>query len=76
MWRLSRSLEWNHFSNFGEGVQEQFCEIILKVRQHAKEMSFKDFFFFSSSNYLVQQSGSILELLVKWHKRNISVKLF
>ena len=32
--------------------------------------------FFSSGTYFVQQSRTILAILVKRHKRNIAVKLF
>ena len=39
-------------------------------------MSFKGFSIFSSGGHFVQQSGTILEILVKGHERNISVKLF
>ena len=32
--------------------------------------------FFISGNHFVQQSGTILAILAKGHKRNIGVKLF
>ena len=34
------------------------------------------FFIFSFDGHFVQQSGSILAILVEGHPRNISVKLF
>ena len=40
------------------------------------EMSFKGFSIFSSGDHFVQQSGTILAILVKGDKRNISVKSF
>ena len=42
-------------------------------------MSFKKFFFFSIfsiGDHFVQQSRTILAILVEGHPRNISVKLF
>ena len=42
----------------------------------AMEMSFKGFSIFSSGDHFVQQSSTILIVLVKGDKRNISVKSF
>ena len=42
----------------------------------ATEMSFKGFSVFSSDNQFVQQSITILAILVQGDKRNISVKSF
>ena len=39
-------------------------------------MSFKGFSTFCSGGHFVQQSGTVLAILVKGHSRNISVKLF
>ena len=39
-------------------------------------MSFKVFSIFSSGGHFVQQSGTILAILVEGHPRNISVKFF
>ena len=39
-------------------------------------MSFKGFSIFRSGGHFVQQSGTVLAILVKGHQRNISVKLF
>ena len=39
-------------------------------------MLFKGFSIFSSGGHFVQQSSTILAILVKGHLRNISVKLF
>ena len=41
-----------------------------------EEMSLKAFSIFSSGDHFVQQSRIILAILVKGHKRNISVNLF
>ena len=41
----------------------------------AYEMSFKSLSVFSSGGHFVQQSGTILAILVEGHSRNISVKL-
>ena len=40
------------------------------------EMSFKGFSIFSSGDHVVQQRRTILAILVKGDKRNISVKSF
>ena len=39
-------------------------------------MLFEEFSIFSSGDYFVQQSKTILAILEKGHKKNISVKLF
>ena len=41
-----------------------------------EETSFKGFSIFSSGNHFVQQSRTILAILVKGRKRNISMKFF
>ena len=42
----------------------------------ATEMLFKGFSIFSSGDHFIQQSRTILAILVKGNKRNISVKSF
>ena len=39
-------------------------------------MTFKGFSIFSFGGHFVQQSGTILAILVEGHPKNISVKLF
>ena len=39
-------------------------------------MSFKGFSFFSSGSHFVQQSKTIIAILVEGHPSNVSVKLF
>ena len=41
-----------------------------------EKMSFKSFSLFSSGGHFVQQSRTIVAILVKGHPRNIPVKLF
>ena len=41
-----------------------------------EKMSFKSFSIFSSGGHFVQQSRTIVAILVKGHPRNIPVKLF
>ena len=67
------------FHNFGRGSpKEHFCEIILKLghwpRRRCRLKVF--FFIFSFGGDFVQQSRTILAILVESHPRNISVKLF
>ena len=39
-------------------------------------MSFKGFSIYSPGGHFVQQSGTILAILIEGHPRNLSVKLF
>ena len=41
-----------------------------------EDLSFKGFSSFSSGSHFVQQTGTILKILVEGHPMNISVKLF
>ena len=52
-------------------------KLYIDIEQLAyEELSFKNFFFISSSGgHFVQWSSTILAFLVKGHQRNISVKL-
>ena len=72
------SAERNHFSNFStESSKEHFCEIILKsAHWPGRRCRLKGFSIFSFDGHFVQQSGTILAILVEGHPRNISVKLF
>ena len=56
---------------------EHFCEIILKsANWPRRRCRFTSFSIFSSGGHFVQQSRTILAILVKNHPRNIPVKLF
>ena len=48
----------------------------FEIQPLAMEMSFKHFSIFNSGDHFVQQSRTILAILVKEDKRNISVKSF
>ena len=69
------SVKQNDFSNFGKGLlEEHFCEIILKSGHLPKRRyCFKVFLLFRSGCHFVEWQGKILAILVKGHKRNISV---
>ena len=41
-----------------------------------EEMSFKGFSILCSGGHFVQRSGTVLEIFVEGHSRNIPVKLF
>ena len=41
-----------------------------------EKKSFKGFYIFSSGGHLVQQSGTVLAILVDSHLRNLPVQLF
>ena len=71
-------MERNHFSNFGSGSsKEHFCEIISKSAHWPwRRCCFMGFSIFSSGGHFVQQSETILAILVEGHPQNISVKLF
>ena len=54
---------------------EYFCEFFFDIGSLVyEEMSFKGFSILSSGCHFVQQSGTILALLVEGHSRSISVK--
>ena len=56
---------------------KHFCEIILKSANWPRRRGgFTSFSIFSSGGHFVQQSRTILAILVKGHPRNIPVKLF
>ena len=78
LWWPFCSAERNHFSNFGRGSsKEHFCEIILKSTHWSWRIGrLKGFSIFSSDGHSVQQSGTILAILVEGHQRTICVKLF
>ena len=78
LWRPFFSAERNHFSNFSRGSSKKhFCEIILKSAHWPwRRCRFKNFSIFSSGGHFVQQSRTILAILVKGYPRNIPVKLF
>ena len=78
LWWPFCSAEQNHFSNFGRGSsKEHFCEIILKSTHWPwRRGRLKGFSIFSSDGHSVQQSGTILAILVEGHPRTICVKLF
>ena len=71
-------MERNDFSNFGGGSpKEHLCEIILKsVHWSRRRHHFKGFSICRSGGHFIQQSRTILAILVKGHPRNISVKIF
>ena len=71
-------MEQNHFSNFGKGSsKEHSCEIILKsAHWPRRKCGLNGFSIFCFDGHFVQQSGTILAILVEGHPRNISVKLF
>ena len=78
LWWPFCSAEQNHFSNFDRGSsKEHFCEIILKSTHWPwRRGHLKGFSIFSSDGHFVQQSGTILAILVEGHPRTICVKLF
>ena len=78
LWWPFCSAEQNHLSNFGRGSsKEHFCEIILKSTHWPwRRGRLKGFSIFSSDSHSVQQSGTILAILVKGHPRIICVKLY
>ena len=61
--------------NFGRGLaMDHFCEIISKSVQQFRSRSFEDFFsIYSPGGHFVQQSGTVLAILVDSHLRNIPV---
>ena len=66
---------------FGKGSSKKhFCEIVLKSAywpwRRCCLTVFFFFFFFCFGGHFVQQSKTILAILVEGHPRNISVKLF
>ena len=66
----------NHLSNFNRGSPKKlYREIILKSG-HWPTVTFKGFSIFSSGGPFVQQSRTILAVLIEGHPRNRSVKLF
>ena len=68
----------NHLSNFNRGSPKKlFREIILKLGHWPTVTCYlKVFLFFSSGGPFVQQSRTILAVLIEGHPRNRSVKLF
>ena len=70
-------VEQNHFSKTGRGSsKEHSCEIILKsAHRPRRRCRLKGFSIFSSDGHFVQQSGTILAILVEGHPKNISTKL-
>ena len=78
LWWPFCSAKQNHFSNFGRvSSKEHFCEIILKSTHWPwRRGRLKGFSIFSSDGHSVQQSGTILAILVEGHSRTICVKLF
>ena len=78
LWEPFCSAEQNHFSNFGRGSsKEHFCEIISKSSHWPRRRGrLKGFSIFSSDGHFIQQSRTILAILVEGHPRNICVKLF
>ena len=73
-WNLQNAISKKKFRYFSEVIWFIYLSCPLKV------FFFFFFFFFfsifSSSNHFVQQSRTILAILVKGNKRNISVKWF
>ena len=56
--------------------KKHFCEIILKTKNWTmRRCHFKTISILSSGSHFIQQSSTILALLVKGHQRKISVKL-
>ena len=78
LWWPFSSAEQNHFSNFGRGSsKELFCEIILKSTHWPwRRGRLKGFSIFSSDGHSVQESGTILAILVEGHPRTICVNFF
>ena len=76
LWWPFYSAEQKRFSSFGKGSsKEHFCEIILKSTHWPwRRGLLKGFSIFSSDSHFVQQSGTILAVLVKGHPMNICVK--
>ena len=62
-------VERHHFSNFGRGHSRN---IPVKLFQNP----LTGLAIFSSGGHFVKPKGTSLAILVKGHKRNISVKLF
>ena len=61
----------------GKGSSKKhFCEIVLKSAYWPWRRCCLTVFFFCSGGHFVQQSRTILAILVEGHPRNISVKLF
>ena len=71
-------MERNHFSNFSRGSsKEHFCINILKsAHWPRKRCGLNGFSIFSFDGHFVQQSRTIIAILIKGHPRNIPVKLF
>ena len=67
-------MEQNHFSKTGRGSSKEHSgEIILKLAHWPKRRCrLKGFSIFSSDGHFVQQSGTILAILVEGHPKNIS----
>ena len=65
------------WSKTGKGSSKEHSgEIILKLAHWPKRRCpLKGFSIFSSDGHFVQQSGTILAILVEGHTKNISTKL-
>ena len=63
-------MEWKHLGIFGRGSAKAH---LVHWSRRCRLMFFS---IFSSGGHFVQQSGTILAILVEGRSRNISVKLF
>ena len=78
LWRPFSSAERNHLSNFSRGSSKEHSYEIFSKSAHwpRRRCCLKDISIFISDGRFVQQSGTILAILVEGYPRNISVKLF
>ena len=78
VWYPPCSVEQNHLCNFGSRHHEEiFCEILLNLDQwFRRRCRLYIFLIWSFGGSFLQQSRTILEILVEGIMRNNSVKLF